>query len=223
MRRTPAPSGFARSSWRGRPLPRLRALALLFLAVTSPPLAGQGGPLHPPSNGGSARFDRLLQRLAEPRRLLVIAAHPDDEDTGLLTLVARGYGADAAYLALSRGEGGQNLIGPELGVALGLVRTQELLAARAIDGAQQFFTRAFDFGYTRELAETERFWRPDTVLKDVVRVIRRFRPHVVVAVFSGTPRDGHGQHQMSGVMARRAFAVAGDAATFPELQAEEGL
>ena len=153
----------------------------------------------------------------------MIAAHPDDEDTGLLTLVARGYGADAAYLALSRGEGGQNLIGPELGVALGLVRTQELLAARAIDGAQQFFTRAFDFGYTRELAEAERFWRPDTVLKDVVRVIRRFRPHVVVTVFSGTPRDGHGQHQMSGVMARRAFAVAGDAATFPELQAEEGL
>ncbi len=197
-------------------------IALVCLASAGRARA-QGGPLLPPTTGGAARLDWLLQRLAEPRRLLVIAAHPDDEDTGLLTLAARGRGADAAYLALSRGEGGQNLIGSELGVALGLVRTQELLAARAVDGARQYFTRAYDFGFTRDLAETERLWPPDSVLKDVVRVVRRFRPHVLVAVFSGTSRDGHGQHQMAGVLARRAFDAAGDSALFPELRTEEGL
>lgn len=168
-------------------------------------------------------FDLLLQRLAEPRRVLVIGAHPDDEDTSLLALLARGYGAEAAYLSLSRGEGGQNLIGGELGVALGLVRSQELVAARRLDGAQQFFTRAYDFGYSRSLDETSRFWPPDSVLKDVLRIVRRFRPDVIVASWSGTPQDRHGQHQMAGVVARRAFERADDPATFPELAAEEGL
>ena len=185
--------------------------------------AAATGQLAPPSTGGAPRLDALLQRLAEPHRVLLIAAHPDDEDTGLLTLLARGHGVSVAYLSLSRGEGGQNLIGPELGTDLGLLRTHELLAARAIDGGAQFFTRAYDFGFTRDLAETERAWIPDSIFKDVVRVIRRFRPHVVVAVFSGTPRDGHGQHQMAGVMARRAFEAAGDPGRFPELEREEAL
>lgn len=219
----PAPSGSAQSSLRVRPLRSSGVLALALLGLAAARVAGQGGPLTPPENGGITRFDRLLQRVAEPRRVLVIGAHPDDEDTGLLALSVRGYGADAAYLALSRGEGGQNLIGTELGVALGLVRTEELLAARAKDGARQFFTRAFDFGYTRDLAETEERWLPDSVLKDVVRVLRRFRPHVVVSVFSGTSRDGHAQHQMAGIVARRGFAAAGDPTAFPELAAEEGL
>lgn len=155
--------------------------------------------------------------------MLVIGAHPDDEDTALLALLARGYGADAAYLSLSRGEGGQNLIGDELGVALGLLRSQELMAARRLDGAHQFFTRAYDFGYSRSLEETSRFWPPDSVLKDVVRIVRRFRPHVIVASWSGTPRDRHGQHQMAGVVAQRAFDRAADPDAFPELAAEEGL
>jgi LmbE family N-acetylglucosaminyl deacetylase len=214
-------SGCGASSSPARPLPRtLRFLALLGGLLFQTAAEAQ---VAPPSTGGTERLDLLLQRLAEPRRVLVIGAHPDDEDTGLLALLSRGYGASSAYLSLSRGEGGQNLIGPELGVSLGLLRTQELLAARALDGASQFFTRAYDFGFTRSLPETEQFWPPDSILKDVVRVIRRFRPHVIVAVFSGTPRDGHGQHQLSGVLARRAFDAAGDPTVYPELASEEGL
>ncbi|MCH7875386.1 MAG: PIG-L family deacetylase [Gemmatimonadetes bacterium] len=214
-------NGCAASWWRDRRHRIVVSLFLLLLALAAPPLAA--AQLTPPSTGGVARLDRLLHRLAGAQRVLVIGAHPDDEDTALLALVSRGYGADAAYLSLSRGEGGQNLIGDELGIALGLIRSRELESARAIDGARQFFTRAYDFGYTRSLEETQRFWLPDSILKDVVRVVRLFRPHVIVTVFSGTPRDGHGQHQMAGVMARRAFAVAGDATVFPELAGEEGL
>ena len=161
--------------------------------------------------------------LGHDERVLVIGAHPDDEDTELLAVLVRGMGAEAAYLSLNRGEGGQNLIGPELGEALGLVRTEELLAARRLDGARQFFSRAYDFGYSKTLDETWRHWPRDTILKDVVRIVRRFRPQVVVSVFSGTPRDGHGQHQAAGWAAREAFRVAGDSSRFPELAAEEGL
>ena len=189
-------------------------------AVAAPTATAQ---LAPPASGGAPRLDALLQRLAESRRALLIAAHPDDEDTGLLTVLAQGRGVSVAYLSLSRGDGGQNLIGPELGTSLGLLRTHELLAARALDGASQFFTRAYDFGYTRDLDETVGAWTPDSILKDAVRVVRRARPHVMVTVFSGTTRDGHGQHQMAGVIARRAFAVAGDATAFPELEHEEGF
>ncbi|MDH5805567.1 MAG: PIG-L family deacetylase, partial [Gemmatimonadota bacterium] len=184
---------------------------------------GASAQLAPPGNGGVAELDRLLQQVSQPMRLLVVGAHPDDEDTALLALMAWGYGADAAYLSLSRGEGGQNLIGTELGVDLGLIRTRELLSARSIDGARQFFTRAYDFGYTRSIEETHGFWHPDSLLKDVVRVVRRFRPHVIVSVFSGTPRDGHGQHQAAGIAAMAAFDAAARADAFPELAEEEGL
>ncbi len=194
------------------------ALALALASTTS--LAGQ---LAPPSNGGIVELDRLLQQLAENSRLLIIGAHPDDEDTALLSLLSRGYGVETAYLSLSRGEGGQNLIGPELGRALGLIRSRELLAARELDGARQFFTRAYDFGYTRSLEETSGLWLPDSILKDVVRVVRSFRPHVIVSVFSGTSRDGHGQHQAAGVAAVAAFDVAGDPSRFSELETEEHL
>ena len=132
-------------------------------------------------------------------------------------------GAEAAYLSLNRGEGGQNLIGPELGEALGLLRTEELLAARRLDGAGQYFTRAYDFGFSKTLDETWSHWPRDTILKDVVRIVRRFRPQVLVSIFSGTPSDGHGQHQAAGWAAREAFRIAGDSTRFPELEREEGL
>ena len=195
-------------------------LSLVSLTLLPTTIAAQ---IEPPATGGAVQLDYLLQRLGESRRVLVIAAHPDDEDTALLAMLSRGVGARTAYLALSRGEGGQNLIGNELGTELGLLRTAELLSARSLDGAEQYFTRAFDFGYTRDLSETERFWPPDSILKDVLRIVRRFRPHVIVSIFSGTRRDGHGQHQMAGVMARRAFDAAGDPDVFPELEREEGL
>ena len=140
--------------------------------------------------------------LGHYRRVLVIGAHPDDEDTELLTVLVRGMGAEAAYLSLNRGEGGQNLIGPELGEALGLIRTEELLAARRLDGARQYFTRAYDFGFSKTLDETWAEWPRDTILKDVVRIVRRFRPQVLVSIFRGNPRDGHGQHQAAGWVSR---------------------
>ncbi len=158
----------------------------------------------------------LLRQLDGVKRVLLIGAHPDDEDTALLAALARGMGARAAYLSLTRGEGGQNLIGPELGEGLGIVRSGELLAARRVDGAEQFFTRAYDFGYSKTADETFGHWPRDSVLGDVVWAIRIFRPQVLVTVFSGTPNDGHGQHQVAGLLAREAFEAAGDPARFPE-------
>jgi hypothetical protein len=117
-------------------------------------------------------LDQELRMLGHYKRVLMIGAHPDDEDTELLTVLVRGMGAEAGYLSLNRGEGGQNLIGPELGEALGLLRTEELLAARRLDGARQYFTRAYDFGYSKSLQETWRHWPRDSILKDVVRLVR---------------------------------------------------
>ena len=199
---------------------RSRLLVPLLVVLVALPLEGQ---LTPPSTGGAPEFDYLLQQVAESRRVLVIGAHPDDEDSGLLALLARAYGVQAAYLSLSRGDGGQNLIGPELGVGLGILRSRELEAARAIDGAHQFVTRAYDFGYSRSIDETAALWHPDSILKDAVRIVRRYRPHVIVSVFSGTARDGHGQHQMAGQIAHAVFEAAGDGRRFPELEREEGL
>jgi LmbE family N-acetylglucosaminyl deacetylase len=200
---------------------RLRAVlaCLASFLLAAAPLAAQ---LEPPSTGGVVALDHELRLLGHYKRVLVIGAHPDDEDTELLTLLVRGEGAEAAYLSLNRGEGGQNVIGPELGEALGLLRTEELLAARRLDGARQFFSRAYDFGFSKTQDETWTHWPRDSVLKDVVRIVRRFRPQIVVSIFSGTPRDGHGQHQAAGWAAQEAFRIAGDATRFPEL-ASEGL
>jgi len=148
-------------------------------------------------------------------RVLMIGAHPDDEDTFLIAWLSRGRHVETAYLSLTRGDGGQNLIGNELGEALGAIRTEELLAARRIDGARQYFTRAYDFGFSKDTIDTYAHWPKDSILADVVRVVRAFRPHVIVAVFSGTPRDGHGHHQVSGLLAREAFDAASDTVRFP--------
>ena len=145
----------------------------------------------------------------------MIGAHPDDEDTHLITWLSRGRYVSTAYLSLTRGDGGQNVIGNELGEALGVLRTEELLAARRIDGAQQFFTRAYDFGFSKDTVDTYAHWPKAMLLGDVVRVVRAFRPHVIVAVFSGTTRDGHGQHQVSGLLAREAYEIAGDSLRYP--------
>lgn len=199
-----------------RALRVLGPLLLLFAA----PLAAQ---LAPASAGGLAAYAEETRMLGHNLRVLVIGAHPDDEDTELLAWLARGKGAEAAYLALNRGEGGQNLVGGELGESLGLLRTEELLSARRLDGARQYFTRAYDFGFSKTLDDTWAHWPQDSILKDVVRIVRKFRPQVIVTIFTGTPRDGHGQHQAAGWAARAAFAAAGDSTRFPELLTEEGL
>ena len=164
---------------------------------------------------GIASLEDAVSSLSVPMRVLVIAAHPDDEDTQLITWLARGRHVETAYLALTRGDGGQNLIGNELGEALGAIRTEELLAARRIDGGKQYFTRAYDFGFSKSADETFRHWPRDSVLRDVITVVRSFKPHVIVAMFSGTPRDGHGHHQASGILAREAYDAAGDTVRFP--------
>jgi len=195
----------------------VRALGVsLFLCIGAVGFArGQGPPLAPPGTGGVAALADLLEQLGANKRVLVIGAHPDDEDTQLLTYLSKGLGAQAAYLSLSRGEGGQNLIGPELGAELGVIRTEELLAARQLDGAHQFFTRAYDFGFSKTAAEAFRFWPRDSVLADVVAVMRRYRPQIVVSIFTGTPRDGHGQHQVAGVVAQQAFELLKDSTWGP--------
>ena len=165
---------------------------------------------------GAAQARLALDRLNVTGTVLMIAAHPDDENTALLAYFARGRKVRTGYLSLTRGEGGQNLIGSEQGDALGVIRTQELLAARRIDGTEQFFTRAIDFGFTKTTTETYEKWGHDKILSDVVWVIRRFRPDVVVLRFSGTPRDGHGQHQASALLGKEAFTAAADKSKFPE-------
>jgi LmbE family N-acetylglucosaminyl deacetylase len=163
----------------------------------------------------AAELGELVRGLGVNARVLIIGAHPDDEDTQLIAWLARGRQVKTAYLSLTRGDGGQNRIGNELGEALGAIRTEELLAARRIDGGHQYFTRAYDFGFSKSAEETYKHWPKDSILRDVVSVVRDFRPHVIIAIFTGTPRDGHGHHQVSGLLAREAFDLAGDGARMP--------
>jgi len=163
----------------------------------------------------------ILQQLhsfQEMGSVLYVAAHPDDENTLLIAYLARGRNYRTAYLSLTRGDGGQNVLGPEFGAELGVVRTQELLAARRLDGGRQFFSRAVDFGFSKDYRETLNIWDRQQVLSDVVRVIREFRPDVVITRFSPVPGGTHGHHTASTILAMEAFKLAGDPKAFPEQQ-----
>lgn len=173
-------------------------------------------------NEGAVGLGLLLRRLQTTASVLHTGAHPDDEDSALIARLARGDGARVAYLSLNRGEGGQNRIGAELFDALGVIRTEELLQARRLDGGEQFFARAFDFGFTKTREEAARRWNERELLEDMVRVIRRFRPLVIISRWNGTPADGHGQHQFAGYLAPLAYRAAADPTQFPE-QLAEGL
>lgn len=164
----------------------------------------------------SAEMLHEVQKLGVTGSALYIAAHPDDENTRVLAWLANEKKVRTGYLSLTRGDGGQNLIGTEQGEALGIIRTQELLAARRIDGAEQFFTRAYDFGYSKNPEETFRFWNHDSVLSDVVWVIRKFRPDIIITRFPTTGEGGHGHHTASAMLAVEAFDAAADPNRFPE-------
>lgn len=157
-----------------------------------------------------------MQRLPVFGRVLYIAAHPDDENTRLISWLVKEKKLEAAYLSLTRGDGGQNLIGEEQGIELGLIRTQELLAARKKDGGKQFFTRAYDFGYSKSANETLKKWDKEKILSDIVYIIRYFRPDIIICRFPVTGEGGHGHHTASAILAREAFIAAADKNKFSE-------
>jgi LmbE family N-acetylglucosaminyl deacetylase len=158
-------------------------------------------------------YNQLLQ-LQNTQTVLYIAAHPDDENTRLLSWLVNEKKCRAAYLSLTRGDGGQNLIGKEQGIPLGIVRTNELLEARKIDGAEQYFTRAYDFGFSKTSKETLNFWNEDSILSDMVWVIRNLQPDVVITRFPIDKRAGHGHHSASAILAKKAIVLAADESKF---------
>ncbi|BDC99360.1 PIG-L family deacetylase [Persicobacter psychrovividus] len=157
-----------------------------------------------------------LQQLPVASRVLYMAAHPDDENTRLISYLQNVEHIETAYLSLTRGDGGQNLIGPELWEGLGLIRTQELLAARSVDHGQQFFSRAYDFGYSKHPDETFEFWKKDAVLSDVVKVIREFRPDVIITRFPTIPGITHGHHTASAILALEGAEAAANPKLFKQ-------
>jgi LmbE family N-acetylglucosaminyl deacetylase len=190
------------------PFPRA-VVALIFLLSFAPTIMHA----EPPS---SAAILQDLRSFREMGTALFVAAHPDDENTGLIAYLARGRNYRMAYLSITRGDGGQNVLGPDFDEKLGVARTQELLAARRLDGGRQFFTRAIDFGFSKDYRETLNIWGKEEVLGDVVRVIRTFRPDVVINGFSTQPGRTHGHHTASAVLGLEAFKLAGDSNAYPE-------
>lgn len=188
------------------------------MSLASPPAVSAAAPItkaEPPRAWSAGEIAAALDRLQVVGSVLYVAAHPDDENTRLLTWLVGERGLRAGYLSMTRGDGGQNLIGPEQAELLGLIRTQELLAARRIDGAEQLFTRARDFGYSKSADETLRIWGKEEVLADVVRAIRQYQPDVIITRFTTSPPN-HGHHTASAILAAKAFEAAADAARFPE-------
>src|SRR5487761_723802 len=197
----------------------LLAMAQSPTAVSSKPGAA-AQPL--PFDRGAAALWQSLQKLHTRASLIMVTAHPDDEDGGMLAYESRGQGGRVTLLTLNRGEGGANVMSPDYFDALGLVRTEELLAADRYYGAQQFWTRVCDYGFSKTKKEAFDKWGHDRVLSDLVRVIRMTRPLIITSVFVGGHSDGHGNHQVAGQMAQEAFKAAGNPAMFPE-QIKEGL
>ncbi len=164
----------------------------------------------------AARIQLKLNKLNVLGSALYVAAHPDDENTGIITYFANGKLVETAYLSMTRGDGGQNLIGSELRDLLGLIRTQELLSARRIDGGNQFFTRANDFGFSKSADETFQLWNKNEILSDVVKVYRQFQPDVIITRFPPDERAGHGHHTASAILAQEAFDAAANSKVFPD-------
>jgi LmbE family N-acetylglucosaminyl deacetylase len=209
----------ARSAVIDRPYRKHRWLAFVviaMLAVASTAKSADAPPLLSPEQMSASEIQLALQKLNVLGRVLYIAAHPDDENTNLMAFWANGSLYDAAYLSVTRGDGGQNILGPELGERLGVIRTEELLDARRIDHARQFFTRALDFGFSKTADETMRIWDHDKILADVVWMVRNFRPDVIVTRFSPEDDKTHGHHTASAILAGEAFSAAADPNRFPE-------
>ena len=170
----------------------------------------------------TSEIRKEIEKVGVLNRVLYFAAHPDDENTRLIAYLSKGQNVETAYFSLTRGDGGQNLIGDEKGALLGVIRTQELLEARIIDGGQQFFSRAIDFGYSKNATETLKHWEKDSLLADAVLVIRKFKPDVIVSRFPPDERAGHGHHTVSAMIAELAFEAAADPKQFPESVAKYG-
>jgi LmbE family N-acetylglucosaminyl deacetylase len=190
---------------------KIALLSLLLFFLFSSYLFAQE-----PITFNSAEIFLRLKKLNTLACVLYVAAHPDDENSRLIPYLAKERLYRTGYLSMTRGDGGQNLIGDEQGVELGLIRTQEMMAARRFDGAEQFFTRAFDFGFTKTTEEALKTWDKEKILSDVVWVIRKFQPDVIITRFPEDSRAGHGHHSASAVLAHEAFMAAADPARFPE-------
>ena len=169
-----------------------------------------------PETYTSSDIFQQLKKLNVLASVLYVAAHPDDENNALLPYFAKEKLYRTAYLSLTRGDGGQNLIGDEQGIELGMIRTEELLAARKVDGAEQYFTRAYEFGFSKSAAEALRTWDKEKILSDVVWVIRKYQPDIIIKRFPPDKRAGHGHHAASSILAQEAFTAAADPTKFPE-------
>ncbi|HZZ19131.1 MAG TPA: PIG-L family deacetylase [Opitutaceae bacterium] len=203
-----------RPTFLGRRTGGMRLCALVLAAAGI--AAGAGGQTSQAAGPAPAVILAQLGDFREMGSVLYVAAHPDDENTQLITYLALGRSYRTGYMSLTRGDGGQNLLGPEFGDLLGVIRTQELLAARGLDGGRQFFSRARDFGYSKDYRQTLTKWDHQGVLSDIVRVIRTFRPDIIVTRFPPEPSATHGHHTASSALALEAFKLSGDPKAFPE-------
>ena len=200
----------------GQKLRTRRSPVIVFVFFLACLVGGTTGYAQGPATVTSADIYLRLKKLNVLGTVLYVAAHPDDENSRLIAYMARGRLYRTGYLSMTRGDGGQNLIGDEQGVELGLIRTQEMMAARRVDGADQFFTRAFDFGFSKSTDEALKTWDKEKALSDVVWVIRKFQPDVIITRFPPDSRAGHGHHSASAVLAHEAFDDAADPNKFPE-------